>query len=356
MFLSYAYLFASCVPQVLGQAWTKDFGPGSNYIGERALRASAPGNVSDEDWPSLMADYDLIRRWPIPGYNISQPYEDADSIDGWAISLTIRAKIPAKPVVTDDDTDAVFAGSMIRLEPPSALVDDVIGRQGFYTPHPSWRVSLGYYFLNRNSRFSGYELERLMYGNGSCEATFNDTCLDALENSPTWNGREWEIGNPCDPPECKLTVDMTSIRAAENYTRWSDEIGEDKAENITWLRGTEFVSFVSPLNTPGQYGLGVRDASYSADMVLVTWGYVKNRSCESYYETEEASQPVSELVCMRDLNNTPEENKRIEDERNEGNEGEEEEDDDGSAAVSGREAMLPTLVLFLPPATLFALL
>ncbi|KAJ4249240.1 hypothetical protein NW757_007817 [Fusarium falciforme] len=117
-------------------AWTKDFGPGSNYRGERALRTSAPGNVSDEDWPSLMADYDLIRRWSIPGYNISQPYEDADSIAGWAISLAVRAKITAKGVVIDDDTDAVFAGSMIRLEPPAALVDDVVERQGFYMSHP----------------------------------------------------------------------------------------------------------------------------------------------------------------------------------------------------------------------------
>ncbi|KAJ3468221.1 hypothetical protein MRS44_002286 [Fusarium solani] len=356
MLFPYAFLLASYAPQVLGQAWKKDFGPGSNYRGERALRASAPGNVSDEDWPSLMADYDLIRRWPIPGYNIFQPYEDADSIDGWAISLTVRAKIPAKPVVTDDDTDAVFAGSMIRLEPPSALVEDVVERQGFYTPHPSWRVSLGYYFLDRNSRFSGYELERLMYGNGSCKATFNDTCLDALENSPTWNGREWEIGNPRDPPECKLIVDMTSIRAAENYTQWSDEIGKDQAKNITWLRGTELVSFVSPLNTPDQHGLGVRDASYSTDMVLVTWGYAKNRSSESYYETEEARQPVSELVCMRGLNNTPEDNQHIEDECNEGKEEEEQEDDDHSAAVGEIEAILPTLVLFLPLATLFALL
>lgn len=91
-------------------------------------------------------------------------------------------------------------------------------------------------------------------------------------------------------------------------------------------------------------------------MVLVTWGYAKNRSSESYYETEEASQPVSELVCMRGLNNTPGENKRIEDERNEGKEGEKEEGEDDSAAVGGREAMLPTLVLFLPLATLFALL
>ncbi|RSL92084.1 hypothetical protein CDV31_015303 [Fusarium ambrosium] len=356
MLFSYAYLLASYVPQALGQAWTKDFGPGSNYRGERALRASAPGNISDEDWPSLMADYDLIRRWPIIGYNISQPYEDADSIDGWAVSLTVRAKIPAKGVVTKDDTDAVFAGSMIRLEPPSALVDDVVERQGFYTPHPSWRVSLGYYFLNCNSRFSGHELERLVYGNGSCEDSFNDTCLDALENSPNWNGREWEIGNPRNPPECKLTVDMTSILAAENYTRWSDEISKDKAKTITWLRGTEFVSFVSPLNTPDQYGLGVRDASYSADMVLVTWGYTKNRSSESYYDTEEARQPVSKLVCMRGLNNTPEENKRIEDERNEGKEGKEREGEDDSTAVGGRETMLPTLVLFLPLAALFALL
>ncbi|KAI8720144.1 hypothetical protein NCS52_00459100 [Fusarium sp. LHS14.1] len=327
MHFSSAFLLASYAPRVLGQAWKKDFGPGSNYRGERALRASAPGNVSDEDWPSLMADYDLIRRWPIP----------------------------AKDVITNDDTDAVFAGSMIRLEPPSALVDDAVERQGFYTPHLSWRVSLGYYFLNRNSRFSGYELERLMSGNGSCEATFNDTCLDALENSPTWNGREWEIGNPRDPPECKFTVDMTSILAAENYTWWSDEIDKEKAENITWLGGTEFVSFVSPLNTPDQYGLGVRDASYSADMVLVTWGYAKNRSSESYYETEKARQPVSELVCMRGLNNTPEENQRIEDERNEEEEGKEREDDD-NAAVGGKMAMLPTLVLFLPLATLFALL
>ncbi|KAJ4206084.1 hypothetical protein NW767_003330 [Fusarium falciforme] len=195
-----------------------------------------------------------------------------------------------------------------------------------------------------------------MYGNGSCEATFNDTCLDALENSPTWNGREWEIGNPRDPPECKLTVDMASIGAAEKYTRWSDEIGKDQSKNITWLRGTELISFVSPLNTPDQYGLGVRDASYSADMVLVTWGYAKNRSSESYYETEEARQLVSELACMRGLNNTPEENQRIEDERNEGKEGEEEEGEDDSAAVGAREAMLPTLVLLLPLATLFALL
>ncbi|KAM6536384.1 hypothetical protein FALCPG4_002391 [Fusarium falciforme] len=303
-----------------------------------------------------MADYDLIRRWPIPGYNISQPYEDADSIAGWAISLTVRAKITAKGVVIDDGTDAVFAGSMIRLEPPAALVDDVVERQGFYMSHPSWCVSLGYYFLNRDSRFSGYELKRLMYGNGSCEVTFNDTCLDALENSPTWNGREWEIGNSRDPPECKLTVDMTSIGAAEKYTRWSDEIGKDQSKNITWLRGTELISFVSPLNTPDQYGLGVRDASYSADMVLVTWGYAKNRSSESYYETEEARQPVSELVCMRGLNNTPEEHQRIEDERNEGKEGEEEEGEDDSAAVGATEAMLPTLVLLLPLATLFALL
>ncbi|KAJ4328870.1 hypothetical protein N0V84_000658 [Fusarium piperis] len=344
MLLSYAYLLASYVPKVPGQAWTKDFGPSSTYRGEKALRASAPGNVSDEDWPSLMADYDLIRRWPIPGYNISQPYEDAEPIDGWAVSLTVRAKIPAKGIVTNHEL------TLSLRAPWSAWSPLRLSSTTWLSAKASTRRTL------RGVRFSGYELERLVYGNGSCENSFNDTCLDALENSPTWNGREWEIGNPRDPPECKLTVDMTSVLAAENYTKWSDKINKDKVKNITWLRGTEFVSFVSPLNTPDQYGLGVRYASYSADMVLVTWGYAMNRSSESYYTTEKARQPVSKLVCMRGLNNTPEENKRIEDERNEDTEEEEEGERDNSAAADGRDIMLPTLVLLLPLATLFALL
>ncbi|KAF4464937.1 hypothetical protein FALBO_8227 [Fusarium albosuccineum] len=291
-----AWLLAALVPHASGQLRPQD--TSSDYDGEITYFKWAPGNVSADDWPRLMASPNLVGKWPISGYNISQPYDEAEAIDGWTLTFTVREKIPSQGTITRNKTDEVFAGGMIRLEPPGKLVSEAIQSDGFYKPHPSWAVSIGSFVLNTRSNKAEIE---------------------------------------------KLSLSMMSVPAATEYTRWGDELPvESYTKNITWLRGTEFVSMTSAVWSPDEYEQGVSEVSHKLDMVIVMWGYNVTDNGDKKKEKD----PVTKLICLGGLNKTD----GAESEDEDGNEGE------GNTAVGGRESMLSMLGMLLPMIAVFMLL
>ncbi|KAJ3520333.1 hypothetical protein NM208_g13749 [Fusarium decemcellulare] len=315
-----AWLLAAWVSHASGQLRPQD--TSSDYDGEITYFKWAPGNVSADDWPKLMASPNLVGKWPIPGYNISQPYDEAEAIDGWTLTFTVREKIPSQGTITRNKTDEVFAGGMIRLEPPGKLVSEALQSDGFYKPHPSWTVSIGSFVLNTRSNKA--EIEKLHQSKGSCKPAFNEGCIRDIEENVSWEDRDkdWMQHGPGNTDNCRLSLSMMS--------------------EITWLRGTEFVSMTSAVWSPDEYEQGVSEVSHKIDMVIVMWGYNVTDNDDKKKEKD----PVTKLICLGGLNKTD----GAESEDEDGNEGE------GNTAVGGRESMLSMLGMLLPMIAVFMLL
>jgi hypothetical protein len=325
---------------------------GASFVGARAQNgvdtaagSFAPWDIETEDWPQLMTKPDLQGIWPIRGFNVSRDDFHEPNLD-WALTLSVKKAIPANGTLGDNLGNSTFAGAMYRIEPPEALIQAALGSleqngneedddNDFEISAEPWSVCQTRYTFTLSDNRTTLEGD-----NGSCSNIFSESCRRAIEddfNVTYAYDEEYRNLGACRirnmPRECNFRGGGSHIHTFHSLSRWEDEIGEEKAKDIDWLRGTELMSAATTSRFRDPEEVNVERVTGGVDFFVIRFAFEEEKASGDGVNVRVASR----LVCPQGLNATSEEGQEDGDDDGEGDEDsadDGEDDDDGSSAMS----------------------
>jgi hypothetical protein len=131
-------LFSVSVGFALTATFTNSTLSTSNETGAAVILPEAPEWSPKILRPALKSDYGVYARYPVSGFNITQPYP-GEAIDGWALQIVVRpiVRMNASAGTGRLPRHDVGLRGLLVLQPPLELVASQISQRGFYEPHAS---------------------------------------------------------------------------------------------------------------------------------------------------------------------------------------------------------------------------
>lgn len=325
------------------------FSLGASLIGvraqagvETAAGSFAPWDIGTEEWPQLMAKPDLQGIWPIRGFNVSRDEFHEPNLD-WALTLSVKKAIPANGTLGNNLGNSTFAGAMYRLEAPNDLVQEALDDleqtkdeqdddNDLEISAQPWSVCQTRYtftFLDNRTALNGDD--------GSCSNIFSESCRRAIEddfNVTYAYDEEYRNLGACRirnmPSECNFRGGGSHIHTFHSLSWWEDELGQEKAKDIDWLRGTELMSAATTSRFRDVEEVNVERVTRGVDFFVIRFAFEEEKASGDGVNVRIASR----LVCPQGLNATSGEG------HDDGGDGDEsnESDDDISSAMGPRMA------------------
>jgi hypothetical protein len=252
-------------------------------------------NNAVEKWQSYLADADATGTFSLPGFNLSQPWSDAEPLN-WTIKIAVKAGMesplgsPGREVVT---------GGMVWIEPPDGLV----AAGSNYTANPEWYP----YTVTYSSRgLYGPALAAPMTAffhrnpgdkrpaDGQCNGILSDDCIDSLlslarANSDIISG---DFGIQTIPDSCPGIGGpwLGSFSFPFNLTARTQTNAAMKF-NEGWV--ASFSSELGPRDNATDY------AAHGSQYVPILFRWTRNGEVgEPKFTGPQPKGPVSQLICV----------------------------------------------------------
>lgn len=202
-----------------------------------------------EKWQGYLGEPDATGTFTLPGFNISQPWSDAEPLD-WTIKMAVKANMSPP----DGAGGKVLTGGMVWIEPPEGLVDG----DGNYTAHREWSpFALYYTSVGVNYPQSEEPLTPFFHrdpgddsrADGTCKGILPDECIESLERNaePDFVNTDNRDHKVMDPERCPGigAASRISLGNPFNLTR-REQDGAAMEYNEGWV-----ASFVSGAHREG---------------------------------------------------------------------------------------------------------
>ncbi|RYP65899.1 hypothetical protein DL769_006185 [Monosporascus sp. CRB-8-3] len=155
---------------------------------------SAPKKIDADRWPALMANPDETGVYPVPGFDVSQPYR-GEPMHGWTVTLAVKRSIPGEGVVETGGSD-----------------DHVT--DGEFEAHHSSGVCASTITLSRR------EDRDLLRGgeDGSCGGILSEDCVRRINEAPGVGRSRGAPRLDRLPDECSLNPTAATSPTAYGYS------------------------------------------------------------------------------------------------------------------------------------------
>lgn len=137
---------------------------------------------SVEKWQSYLGDPDATGAFTLPGFNISQPWSNAEPLD-WTIKMAVKANMSPP----DGAGGKVLTGGMVWIEPPDGLVNgDNFTANKEWSPFSLYYTSLGVNTPNSEEPLTPFfhrDPDDDSAPDGTCKGILPAECISYLEES-----------------------------------------------------------------------------------------------------------------------------------------------------------------------------
>lgn len=246
---------------------------------------------SIKKWQSYLGEPDATGTFTLPGFNISQPWSDAQPLD-WTIKMAVKANI-APPNGADGE---VLTGGMVWIEPPDGLVNS-----DNYTANREWNpFSLYYTSLGVNTPESDEPLTSFFHrdpgddspADGTCKGILPDECIEYLENAAegefVYTGGDHRVQDEEMCPGIGAATRL-NIGSPFNLTK-REQDGAAMDYNEGWL--ASFVSGVHPEGNETDY------SAHGSQYVPILFRWMRAEEVGLDYNEPKPQGRISALMCV----------------------------------------------------------
>ena len=247
---------------------------------------------SVEKWQSYLGDPDATGTFTLPGFNISQPWSNAEPLD-WTIKMAVKTNM----IPPDGVNRNVVTGGMVWIEPPDGLVNgDNFTANNEWSPFSLYYTSLGVNIPNSEEPLTSFfhrDPDDDSPPDGTCKGILPDRCISYLERSGeadflNTDNRQHRIQDQevCPGIGATARLDMSS---PFNLTK-REQDGAAMEYNEGWL--VSFASGAHPEGNETDY------AAHGSQYVPILFRWMRTDEEGRRHDEPKPKGRIASLMCV----------------------------------------------------------